>query len=84
MFIMNGGAICWKSFKQHTVADSVYKIEYVTASNTVKEVAWLKKFVVELGVVLSLDGLVLLYYDSTGAIAQAKELKSYHRTKHIM
>ena len=29
IFTLNGGAICWKSFKQHTVADSVCEAEYV-------------------------------------------------------
>ena len=32
----------------------------------------------------SLDGPVPLYYDSTGAIAQAKEPRTHHRTKHIL
>ena len=32
----------------------------------------------------SVDGPILLYYDSTGAIAQAKEPKSHQRTKHIL
>ena len=33
VFIMNGGAICWKSFKQHTVIDSICEAEYNAASN---------------------------------------------------
>ena len=32
----------------------------------------------------SLDGPVLLYYDNTRAIAQAKKTKSHHWTKHIL
>ena len=32
----------------------------------------------------SLDDPVLMYYDNTGALAQAKELNSHHRTKHIL
>ena len=32
----------------------------------------------------SIDGLVLLYYDSTGVIAQMKELKFHQHTKHIL
>ena len=32
----------------------------------------------------SLDGSVLLYCDSTDAIAQMKEPKSHQRTKHIL
>ena len=34
--------------------------------------------------VLSIDGLVLLYCNSTEAMAQAKEPKSHQRTKHIL
>ena len=77
IFTLNGGAICWKSFKQHTVADSVYEAEYIAASDAVKEAVWLRKFINELGVAPSLDGPVLLYCDSTGAIAQVKEPKAH-------
>ena len=42
------------------------------------------KFINELGVAPSLDGPILLYYDSTGAIAQAKEPKAHQRMKHIL
>ena len=73
IFTLNGGAIWWKSFKQHTVADSVCEVEYVAASDAAKEAVWLKKFNTELGVAPSLIGPVLLYCDSSGAIAQAKE-----------
>ena len=83
IFILNDGAICWKSFKQNTMADSVCEAEYVAASDAAKEAIWIWKFLGELGVTPSLDGPVLLYCDSTGAIAQAKEPKSHHRTKHI-
>ena len=66
------------------VADSVCEAEYIMASDATKEAVWLKKFIIELGVILSIDGLVLLYCDSTGARAQAKKPKSHHRTKHIL
>ena len=45
---------------------------------------WLRKSITELGVAPSLDGPVLLYCDSTGAIAQVKEPKAHQRTKHIL
>ena len=38
----------------------------------------------ELRVTPFVNGLVLLYCDSTGAIAQAKEPKSYQCTKYIL
>ena len=75
IFTLNGGAICWKSYKQHIVVDSVCEAEYIAASDATKEAVWLKKFITEFRVAPSLDGLVLLYYDNTGAIAQAKEPK---------
>ena len=84
IFTLNGGAICSKSSKQHTVADSVCEAKYIAASDAVKEAVWLKKFIIELRVAPSLDGLILLYYDSTGAIAQAKEPKAHQRMKHIL
>ena len=84
IFTLNGGAICWKSSKQHTVADSVCEAEYIAASDAAKEAVWLRKFINELGVAPSLDGPVLLYCDSTGAIAQVKEPKAHQWTKHIL
>ena len=44
----------------------------------------MQKFITELGVIPYVDGPILLYYDSTGSIAQAKELKSHQHTKHIL
>ena len=66
------------------MADSVYEAKYIMASDASKEVVWLKKFIIELEVLPSIDGPVLLYCDSTGAITQTKESKSHHRIKHIL
>ena len=44
----------------------------------------MQKFLGELGVAPSLDGPTLVFCDSTRAIAQAKEPRSHHRTKHIL
>ena len=45
---------------------------------------WLRKFITELGVAPFIDGPVLLYCNSTGAIAQAKEPKAHQWTKYIL
>ena len=66
------------------MADSVCEAEYVAASDAAKEAVWLRKFITELGVAPFLVGQVLLYCDSSGAIAQAKEPKAHQRTKHIL
>ena len=64
--------------------DSVCKAEYIAASDAAKEAVWLRKFFGELGVAPFLDGPILVFCDSIGAIAQAKEPKSHQRTKHIL
>ena len=84
IYTLNGRAICWKNFKQHTVADSTCEAEYIAASDATKEAVWLWKFVNEPRVAPSLDGPILLYYESTGAIAEAKKSKSYQQTKYIL
>ena len=84
IFILNRGVIYWKSSKTHTVTDSVCEVEYIIASDAAKEAMWLWKFLDKLRVVPILDSFVLVYYDSIGAIAQAKEPKSHHHTKHIL
>ena len=54
IFTLNGGAVCWKNYKQHTVTDSVCEAEYNIASNVAKEMVWLQKFIIEPGVHLLL------------------------------
>ena len=80
---LNGGAVNWKSSKQENIADSTIESEYITASTAAKEVVWIKKFIVELGVVPSIVDLIPLYCDNNGAIAQAKEPRSHQRSKHV-
>ena len=62
------------------MADSVWEAEYNAASDAIKEVVWLQKFITELGVTPSIDDPVLLYCDNSSAIAQTKEPKSHQCT----
>ena len=64
--------------------DSVCEAEYIAASDAAKEVVWLWKFLGELGMAPSLDGPILVFCDSIGAITQARKPRSHHRTKHIL
>ena len=68
MFTLNGGEACWKSSKQETTADSTTKAQYIAASKETKEEIWIRKFIVELGVVPSIVDLIPLYCDNNGAI----------------
>lgn len=83
VFILNGGVVSWRSFKQSVTADSTTEAEYVAASEAAKEAVWMKKFITELNVVPTIMSPVPLYCDNNGAIAQAKEPRSHQRSKHI-
>ena len=73
-----------KNLNQHTVVDSICEVEYIAAFDAAKEVVWLHKFIIELRVVPSIHDPILIYCDSSSAIAQVKEPKLHHRTKHVL
>ncbi|KAL0340303.1 UNVERIFIED_CONTAM: hypothetical protein Sradi_4547100 [Sesamum radiatum] len=44
----------------------------------------MKNYIQELGVVPSIAVPVVIFCDNSGAITQEKELRSHHRSKHIL
>ena len=50
VWIMNGGAICWRSRLQSIVALSSTEAEYVGVTPAVQEILWLRDLLCELGV----------------------------------
>ena len=48
VFTLNGVAICWRSVKHTSVADSTTKAEYVATFKAIKDVVWLKKLLLDL------------------------------------
>ena len=50
VFTLNGGTISWKSSKQDTTIDSTIELEYIAAFEVAKEAVWIRKLIVELGV----------------------------------
>ncbi|KAL2533350.1 cysteine-rich RLK (RECEPTOR-like protein kinase) 8 [Abeliophyllum distichum] len=57
--------------------------EYVASYKAAKEAVWLKKFLIEIGVVPASSQPMTLYCDNSGAVANAKEPRSHQRGKHI-
>ena len=47
VFMLNGGAVSWRSSKQEVVAQSTTESEYVAASEAAKEAVWMKKFITD-------------------------------------
>ncbi|KAK1627582.1 hypothetical protein QYE76_001897 [Lolium multiflorum] len=64
------------------VAKSSTESEYI-ASEASSEAVWMKRFIVELGVVPSALDPLVIYCDNMGAIANAQEPRSHKRLKHI-
>ncbi|GJW35865.1 hypothetical protein Tco_0058785 [Tanacetum coccineum] len=50
VFILNGGAVDWKSSKQSTTAMSATETEYITISKAAMKAVWIRKFISGLGV----------------------------------
>ncbi|KAL0445614.1 UNVERIFIED_CONTAM: Retrovirus-related Pol polyprotein from transposon TNT 1-94 [Sesamum latifolium] len=84
VFKLNGGVITWKGSKQATTVDSTTEAEYIAASEAAEEAVWMKNYIQELGVVPSIAGPVVIFCNDNGAIAQAKESRSHHHSKHIL
>ena len=74
MFTLGGGAVSWRSVKLSSIADSTMEAEYIAASEATKEAVWLKNFLVDPGVVPSVQSAIILYYDNSEAVANSKEL----------
>ena len=69
IFTLGGGAVSWRSIKQKCIADSTTEAEYVATCEVAKEAIWLKKFLMELGVVPASLSPITLYCDNSGAVA---------------
>ena len=54
VFTLNGGVVSWKYFKQETTVDSTTETKYIVAYEATKEAIWIRKFIIELGVVPSI------------------------------
>ncbi|GKD11350.1 hypothetical protein Tco_1191035, partial [Tanacetum coccineum] len=44
-FILNGGAVDWKSSKKSTTAMSATEAEYIAASEAAMEAVWIRKYI---------------------------------------
>ncbi|KAJ9542108.1 LOW QUALITY PROTEIN: hypothetical protein OSB04_028614 [Centaurea solstitialis] len=84
VFTLNGGAISWKSSKQDTIANSTTEAEYIAASDAAKEAVWLRNFLSDLRVVASVSRPIDIFCDNSGAVAQAKEPREHHTSRHLL
>ncbi|GJT86333.1 retrotransposon protein, putative, ty1-copia subclass [Tanacetum coccineum] len=73
VFILNGGAVDWKSTKQSIFITSSAEAEYIASLDAFKEAVWVKKFISGLRVVPTIEVLISMYCDNIRAITIANE-----------
>ncbi|GJT58795.1 hypothetical protein Tco_1002328 [Tanacetum coccineum] len=90
VFILNGGAVDWKSSNQSTIEMSTTKSEYIAALEAAMEVVWIRKFISRLGIVPTINEPLNMYCDNSAAIHYANEpgvqrgAIHYHRRYHYV
>ena len=79
VFVLNGGAITWRSSKQSTIADSTTESEYIAVNEAAKEAMWIRKFIGDLGVVPTILDPVEIFCDNVSTVVLAQEPRSQKR-----
>lgn len=81
VILLGNTPIAWDAQKQRSVALSTTESEYVTASQTARELIWIKGLVKDLSEVDTNKPVMLI--DSQSAIKLIKNPEYHKRTKHI-
>ena len=69
VFNLGGRVISWRSVKQSYIVDFIIEVEYITVSKATKEVFWLQKFLMGLGIVPLAVLSLVLFCDNNGMMA---------------
>nr|GEZ62611.1 hypothetical protein [Tanacetum cinerariifolium] len=83
VFVLNGGAVDWKSAKQSIFATSSVEAEYIATFDAFKEAVWVRKFISGLGVVPTIKEPISMYCYNTGEIAIANESRITKGARHF-
>ena len=83
IFIIDGGAISWRSVKQTWTATSTINVEFVSYFEATSQDVWLKSFISGLRVMDSISRLLRIFCDNSTVVFMAKNNKSGSRSKHI-
>ena len=81
VFMLSGGAICWLSQKQSTVAVCTAESEYIALSSAAQEAVWLRRLLMDLREDCTQP--LTIMEDNQGAIAMTSNPVQHTRTKHI-
>jgi hypothetical protein len=79
---INGNPVYWKSKKQSCVAKSVLEAEFVAATEAVRHVLWLRRFIETINGISRLPPTPI-HIDNLGAIQHIKDDQQTSKTRHI-
>nr|GEX26173.1 hypothetical protein [Tanacetum cinerariifolium] len=78
VFVLNGGAMDWKSPKQSTTAMSATEAKYIVALEAAMEAVWIRKFILWLGIVPTINEPIKMFCNNSAALFIANEPKRDH------
>ncbi|GKC27350.1 retrovirus-related pol polyprotein from transposon TNT 1-94 [Tanacetum coccineum] len=90
VFVLNGGAVDWKSSKQSTIVVSAIEAEYIVVSEAAMEAVWIRKFISGPGIVPTINEPIKMFCDNSSALLIANEpgvqkgARHYHRRYHYV
>ncbi|GKC73890.1 retrotransposon protein, putative, ty1-copia subclass [Tanacetum coccineum] len=73
VFVMNGGAVDLKSSKQSTNAMSATEAKYIATLEPAMKAVWIMKYILGLGIVLTINEPIKMYCDNSAALLIANE-----------
>nr|GEW29821.1 retrotransposon protein, putative, Ty1-copia subclass [Tanacetum cinerariifolium] len=85
VFILNGGAVYGKSSKQSTTTMSATEAEYIDALEAAMKAVWIRKFILGLGIVPTINKPIRMFCDNSAALHFTNEpgvqrgARHYHR-----
>ena len=82
VFLINNGAVSWRSTRIPLVTLSAAESEVIALSAATQEAVYLRKLANELG--FTQTSPTTLYEDCTAAVALSKENRFRNRSKHIL
>ena len=83
IFMMEGGAVSWKSVKQTLTATSTMEAEYVACYEAICQAMWLKKLIFGFHIVESISKPLVIYCNNTAAVHFSQNNRSATRSKHF-
>ncbi|KAH1091569.1 hypothetical protein J1N35_018826, partial [Gossypium stocksii] len=83
IYLLDGGAISWKSVKQTLVALSTMAAEFVACNKALNHGIWLWNFVTGLRILENVKGPLKLFCDNKSAVLYSNNNRSSSKPKHI-